>query len=541
MLLSVAVLLIYGGRLLWQQYGQTNLFGRRSQKIMGVPLVEEPVFLEGKERVRAQENPGVYFQETILPYNAQDNILYLSQSLEEERWIGKLSPAEGASLYAACDVCWEDKEAAIKEGHAFTLWLVLEDCYYEFSLVISGLPVISIGTERMEVQDPGIYEEDPDKFLFDSEDLYYGDIRVFDPGVGSSRYEIAECRVVYHFKGASTAGLAKKAYALSLQDTAGKKLNLSLLGMRYDNSWKLNALVIDKNRIREMTAAQIWEQLAAANTTVNETGPRMEYAELVVDNDYKGLYCLVEPVDEKKLELDSNDVLYKMISWDAPDDDSIQYSIDRGWRIQSAVRIRYPEVITDYEKVWYPIRDYQAKCINRWEGYEKIPQLVYPENIYDIYMFLMTVCGNDNYYKNMYYGADVKADGSYMMRVVPWDLDYTFGNEYITDGELGVRYAGNIAVEYKEISTDLLMEYAPDTVAELLVERWIAYRQDFLSTEAIQGLMRENTNYLMDSGVMARENNRWPQYSMDTDIDYLLDFQARRMEWLDEYFSGLVQ
>lgn len=509
-----------------------------SSVVMGIPIVDSLDFLENKTKLNATENPGVYFQQTLLPYSHEENTLYLSQKPEEEDWVGKFSAESGSFLCMLEDSYLENKEAAIKEGHSFSLWLVSDASYYELSLVVSGMPVISMSTERMEEQEKPSYEEDPDKLYFDSEDLYYGAIRVFDPGVNGDDYEITECNVRYHHKGATTANFEKKGYSLSLQDSREENVDIPLLGMRSDNSWKLNAMVTDDNRIREMTSCQIWEQFDLANEEVDEPGPRMEYVELILDGDYKGLYCLVEPVDEKKLALDGNDVLYKILHHYAFEDEDVQEAINRKWRIMSPVRIRYPKVIVDYAAAWYPMRDFTNKMNYNHEGFQNVAQMVYPENVYDVFMFLMVVSASDNDYKNMYFAADVKADGSYVMKQIPWDLDYTFGNVYDYNGRNFTIFDPDVTHEYKPVSTDFLIQYAQGSYENILLDRWTSYRQSFLSTEAIKQLMLDNQNYLINSGVVARENARWPEYAVSTKLDSLFEFQSARMEWLDEYFGG---
>lgn len=538
--ISILAIIVYLGLYMWKAHPANSFPIKVSEMIMGIPVVEELDFLEGKQEVTARENPGIYFENTILPYSAADNTLYLSQRTKESEWVGSFSAKKGAFLCVQSDEYWADKETAIRDGHAFTLWMVEDNTYYKLSLVVSGMPVIDMTTERMEVQEKVPYEVDPDKLYFDSEDLYYGNIRVFDCGSGNRKYEITECNVRYHYKGATTSNFDKKGYALSLQDSKEENLDLSLLGMRADNSWKLNAMVTDSNRIREMTASQIWEQIDDANRAVDEPGPRMEYVELVVDNDYKGLYCLVEPIDEKKLKLDGNDVLYKCIGWGVLPDEDIQYAIDMKWRIMSPIRIRYPEVITDYGRAWYPIRDFFSKICGSAQGNAQGEQLIYPENAYDMRIFLMVVNGADNYFKNMYFVADVKGDGSYAMRLIPWDLDYTFGNEYSYGGKNATKFDPDITKIYPEVASEYLINYSPESVNEILVNNWYTYRADFLSTDSIQQLMIDNRDYLINSGVVTRENNRWPKYSMDTDIQYLLEFQEDRMNWLDGYFGGLA-
>ncbi|MCM1090907.1 MAG: CotH kinase family protein [Butyrivibrio sp.] len=534
----LAILLLMGFNLL-KYYMENRIPVPYITKVMGIPVVESLDLLQGKQELVPDANPGVCFEGTMLPYDKGSNTLYLSQDFQTPDWVGKLS-VTGREVFLCTlqDEAWQNKADAIRDSHVFTIWVVEEQSYYTMSMVISGMPVMAFDTERFEEQDRGTYEEDPDKYYFDSETLYYGSLQLFNPSVGVDTYEIVETAVRYHFRGASSAKLEKEGYALCLQDSKGENLDLSLLGMRSDNSWKLNAMSKDPNRIRDKTASQLWEQFALVNTEVNESGPRMEYLELVVDNEYKGLYVLMEPVDKKKLQLDKNDVLYKVGNWIVPEDGDIQYAIDHSWRIMSFIRIRHPDSIDNYEQTWYPMRDYLNTFYRSNEYIHGVENKIYLTNALDVLMFNMAISGSDNYYKNLYFAADVNADGSYTMRQIPWDLDLTFGYRASEKGVNGASFRSDATVVYEEAAISYLRENAPDTVEPILQERWRAYRESFLSTRYIKTLMRDNVEYLAGTGVLARENARWPAFPMSLDIEYLLKYQEERMVWLDEYFVG---
>lgn len=514
-------------------------------RIMSVPVVEDLDFLEGKEKCFAETNPGVCFGGALLPYT-KDGTLYLSQDFAVEEWIGEITAdTRDKFLCTLYDPAWEDKAGSIRDNHIFTLWLVDGENYYELSMTVCGMPVMTISTQREEQQDLGDYDADPDRFIYDPSVIYYGQMQLFDPGVGTGQYEIMEFGVRYHERGASALSPEKKGYSIGLLDAGGENFDASLLGMRSDNSWKLKGLGSDSSRIREKTAYQIWEQFALANTEVNEAGPHMEYLELIMDNDYAGLYGIIEPVDEKKLELDKNDVLYKMTNWFVPTEEEIQTSIDNKWRIATYIRIRYPDEIADYEEAWYPMRDYldtfyqEGVDVREYQGssYQgggdgrPAESKVYLSNAMDVLLFNMAVSGCDNYYKNMYFAADVAEDGTYVMRQIPWDLDLTFGETYT------VGFNDDETVVYEEAAIPFLRDKSPQLVRPSLKERWGAYREGFLSTENIEKLLCENRDYLLCAGVNGRENARWPQYSMTDNIDGMLDYQERRMNWLDEYFE----
>lgn len=528
---SVLAVLLLAGLYAYKIYMDYRVPVPYTDRIMAVPIVENLDFLEGKEKLTSGQNPGVYFGHALLPYGA-DGTLYLSQNFEVEEWVGELvTGSRDTFLCTLPDAAWSDKAASIRDNHVFTLWLVGEESYYELKLVVSGMPVMTITTEREEQQDLGDYDTDPDRFVYDPEIIWYGQMQLFNPGVGVSRYEITETGVKYYLRGDSSSSFEKDSYSLGLLDSKGENLNASLLGMRSDNSWKLKNMVADTSKVREKTACQIWEMFDQSNPAVSEPGPRMEYVELIVDNDYVGFYGLVEPVDEKKLGLDKNDVLYKSTNWLVPEDEDIQYAVDHGWRLMTYIRIRYPDIITDYGKTWYPMRDYLNTFYHDGGDERPAQEKLNLSNAIDMLLFNMAVSGSDNYFRNLYFVADVSEDGSYSMRQIPWDLDLTFG-KIVSGG-----FNEDETVVYEENAIPYLRETSPDSVNPLLQQRWEECRGTFLSAESIMNLMYENMDYLINSGVVARENERWPDYRMSTNLSKIEDYQIRRMEWLDGYFT----
>lgn len=543
---SLLAMLVLTGCYCYEVYLDYRVPVPYNGRILSVPIVEDLNFLEGKKKCTAEVNPGVCFGGALLPYT-KDGILYLSQDFAVGEWIGEITAdTRDKFLCTLYDPAWEDKAGSIRDNHIFTLWLVDGESYYELSMAVCGMPVMTVSTEREEEQDLGDYETDPDRFIYDPPVIYYGQMQLFDPGAGTGQYEITESGVKYYLRGASALSPEKQGYSIGLLDARGENFNASLLGMRSDNSWKLKGLGSDSSRIREKTAYQIWEQFALSNTEVNEPGPHMEYLELIMDHEYAGLYGIIEPVDEKKLELDKNDVLYKMTNWFVPTEEEIQASIDNKWRIATYIRIRYPDEIADYEKAWYPIRDYldtfyqESGDVRERQGsfYQgggddrHAENKVYLSNAVDVLLFNMAVSGCDNYYKNMYFAADVAEDGTYKMRQIPWDLDLTFGETYT------IGFNEDETVIYEEGAIPFLRDTDSELVRPFLQNRWSEYREGFLSTDNIKKKLCDNRDYLINAGVIQRENARWPQYQMSGDTDRILDYQERRMAWLDKYFEA---
>lgn len=508
--------------------------------VLGVPVVEDGWTPQDREKLTSANNPGICYEGALLAYDAR-GICYLPQSPGEE-WVGELSAADGAQEgYFLCmpqDVYLDSREDAIRESHEFTLWMVGENTYYEVSLVVTGMPVISMTTQRQEEPEEFDYYEDPDRWTFDRDFMNYGTISVFNPGVGTGQYEIVQSRVRYHDKGGITRGFYKRSYSLSLQDANEENIDVSLLGMRSDNSWKLNSLVTDPNKIREKTASQIWEQFDLADDSFHEAGPREEYVEVVIDNEYRGLYCLVEPVDDKKFALDRNDILYKTYGEKPTEDSDYQQVAEAGWKMTDTVRLRYPEENIDFNQAWYPMRDYTNTFMwSEAADPEAVEEKINLGNICDNLMYLMVCSGSDNQYKNNYYVAKVDAPGDYTMYRIPWDMDLTFGNVFALEADTKSYFEEDYTVSYTMEEWDAVYASDPEEIGTFLSERWSAYRETFLSTEYINGLLTANRDYLINSGAVLREKERWPEDELSMDIDYLLKYQSRRMEWLDTFFA----
>ncbi|MBQ4537420.1 MAG: CotH kinase family protein [Lachnospiraceae bacterium] len=494
------------------------------EEALGVPVVEDMSFLNGKELCTSGSNPGVLFEETMLPYDEESETLYLSQSLADSEWVGSLSTAlDGYYLCAVRDEYWDRKQEAIREGYPFELFLVGDSDYYSLNLVVSGMPTLTIDTEsKVQIQD--------------GEELS-GIIRVFNPDIGVEKYEIHESYVSYHIKGGTTRKFEKKGYALKLQDKKGNNVAASLLGMRADNSWKLNALYTDNNRIREKTAADIWEQFCEATPEVKQDGARLEYVELIINNDYRGIYCLVEPIDEVKLGLDKNDVLYKVVGWTLPEQHEFFAAAEQGAYTAGGIRINYPNEMEDSAAAWYPMQDYSERFYENPElDYEKALSTVDVRNLSDVFMFLMVTTASDNDFKNLYFAAEVSEGNEYVMTQIPWDLDYTFGNYY--DGGVVnlVAFDDSIDGLFADSTLPRLKFANLEEIGPAFLDRWNRYRESFLSTDAILELLQTNRDYVVETGALQRDAARWPEVPVNGDITPLLQYQMNRMLYLDDYF-----
>lgn len=68
------------------------------------------------------------------------------------------------------------------------------------------------------------------------------------------------CKVKY--RGNSSLAYEKKSFAVKLLDENGKKLDANMFGIREDDAWILNAMAIDRLRMRDRVNFDIWNEIS---------------------------------------------------------------------------------------------------------------------------------------------------------------------------------------------------------------------------------------------------------------------------------------
>lgn len=499
---------------------------------------------ETEELLRENE-AGLLVDGFEAAYDQKGSIFYISQPVSGGNWQGDIKPY-GAELYILEDKYTEKLSQAVHDGHAFEALLCKGDEYQKIGIVLTGMPIVKIDTEREEIQEHPI--EDIDNYVFNSETRYYGDITVFQSGTSAlagqeketkSEYQILQRKVCYHERGQNSALFGKKSYAIKFLNHKEKSVAESVFGMQRSADWKLLAMYSDPNKIRDKVSMELWKEIAEREKDFNERGPEMEYCEVIMDNEYMGLYGMMLPVNENTLELGVNDVLYKIMDWYMPENADIQASIDQNYEVCYPIRIRYPEKDGSTEKIWEPIREYFS--YKYWNlDFKSYSKMSYVENLADYYIFIQTVAGFDNYLKNTYISAlDIENEEGYKMVTIPWDLNYTFGNCYSYDPEKNyTEFNADAKVNYVEPVLEQLFRSSYNGEAKVLKERWNRYRSDILSAEHITGLLRENMDYIQKTGAFSRDTEKWEEALNSSDLSDVEKYVEERMDYLDEYFGN---
>lgn len=159
-------------------------------------------------------------------------------------------------------------------------------------LTDSNLPIVVIETDN------GVTIPDEPRVYGNMKIIWHQDgSRNYLTDVNNPEFLNYDGRISIEIRGSSSQMLPKKPYGLTtLQEDDETNNNVSLLGMSKENDWVLNSLAFDQTGMRDVLSYELSERLG-------QYASRRIYCEVVINNDYKGLYAFME-----KIKVDDNRV-----------------------------------------------------------------------------------------------------------------------------------------------------------------------------------------------------------------------------------------
>ncbi len=461
-------------------------------------------------------------------YEREEARYYISRNMEEDQWKGAISAAvDGlpASVIWAEDDGFGDLKHAIAEGHTFQCMIYNDSEYQMVSVLFTGLPVMEIEGEM---------------------GVLGSRVRVFDP-VMSLRgdYQTEDCYAYYNIRGNASKRFEKIGYRLEFfQEDGSPGLDRSLLGMRSDNDWQLKAMYSDRSKLRDKLAIDLWNEIADRTGTPADSGCHMEYLELLVNGEYRGLYGLVEPTDYKSLGLDRDkDLIYKAGADEWPDEERFDRSEQEQSFVCAGVHIRQADK-EFYTGIWEPFRTF-------WKhGYEMESeedlQVLYTcidrQNFIEYDLYYNAISGMDNRFKNIIYSTVMHEDGTYTIRRIPWDQNYSFGDDFNkeeTEDDKNIRFNPELCERWLNEEVFRNMQAYDTELAADMNATWKSWRKSFLREEDWKAYAGKLMAYLQESGAFSRDTIRWPDSENVPGTEEIETFIDRRFVWLDGYLEEL--
>ncbi len=305
------------------------------------------------------------------------------------------------------------------------------------SLTNSNLPIVIITT------DGGVSITDEPKVPASMKIIYRGPgQRNYVSDKNNPSYLNYNGRIAIELRGSTSQTRPKKCYGFTTrQENNLTNNNVSLLGMPEENDWVLGGMVFDPALIRDYLCHNL-------SRRIGEYSSRTAYCEVIINNDYKGLYILQE-----KIKADDNRVDVIKIQ---PTDNSLPAlsggfitKADKttggdpvawtmyswiGYTISYIHHMPEPEDVTaqqnsyikgEFLKLETAAKNYNSSKVNGYPSIIDIPSFI-------DFMIMNELASNADAYT---YSTFFHKDRNGKLRAGPlWDLDLTYGNDLFMSG-----------------------------------------------------------------------------------------------------------
>lgn len=446
--------------------------------------------------------------------------------------------------------------------YLFLLLSIISNTIYSqvTGITSSNLPLVVINTNGQAVQDAS-------KIAATMKLIYNGVGNVNKP---SDTGNIYNGNIGIEFQGGNSKPAEQNSYAFETRDASGANQNVSLLGMPEENDWILLANFNDKTFARTALAFHLFSKMG-------HYAPRTRMVEVIVNNEYQGIYILTEKIKQDKGRVD----ISKLTSVDVSGDNLTggyifkidTYDATDSW--QSA----YPAFDHPEQTVHYVYDDpaetdlvtqqktYLQTTINSFEsvlngsGFAN-PTTGYPAwikmNSMIDYFLVNEVSRNRNAYrKNCYYFKNKDSKDNKIHSGPVWDFDLAFKNldddctaYRATDGS-GWAFKINDCSGLKTSSNGWFVRLLQDQAFKnALYSRYSLMRTTFISNNylnnfidsvknlAAEAQVRHYTKWkILDSAAGANEVDAQPA-TYDGHITKLKNWIQTRLLWLDNNVPG---
>ena len=353
-----------------------------------------------------------------------------------------------------------------------------------------------------------------------NEEYIDGHFDIADPQCRTTGDTLAsfDCRL--RWRGATSLAYQKKSLAVKIVDAEGEGLDVNMLGIRNEDSWILDAMAVDRLRMRNRTLFDLWNEI---NRTPWKTdydrrnGTLGHFVEVYFNGTYQGLYCLTDKIDRKLLNLkkakvDSvGDVTVRGLQYKCVSHTKASYlsNYDTTARVDTTewngyelkVPEEYPSLAT-----WQPLMDIIDTCqyLEPEQLRERYQDYFYRDNLIDYMVFILAYRIVDNSLKNTYFSTpDITKDKRFI--ITPWDLDASLGNRYDgywQDELTDMKYLYTVFLYYK-------LYYFDSDFKQAFKNRWRELRQSYFTQENLEDKLNAYADQLMASGAWERERAKW--------------------------------
>jgi len=429
------------------------------------------------------------------------------------------------------------------------------------STVQNYLPVIKIDTLGQRIPGTPIIKDGisiGNEKTADGLTSIIGSIEVINTQKNKSNEDkklIIKSSAEMNYRGNSSRYFEKKSYSIDLVLNDGSENKQELIGMSAHDSWILNGPFLDRTLMRNYLALNI-------SGEIMEYAPNVRYCELFVDNEYQGLYLLMERISRGKERINiekpenNSSITDYIVRLDRESKTDIlinDYSYYTYKLDASAFDVSYPSLIETTERRKRYIEDDLSKMEKSLYSYDSLDNKKGYSQYLDIdafaeFFIINEFFGNNDagIYSTYYYKTNKGK-----LKPVVWDFNNAFNNHFDFD----TTQAGFTLINQPIFDALIKDEKFIDTV----VSKYRKLRKSSLNESYLLNQIDEtelwlgesiNRNYTKWGYVFDLLNYKSSTYltpidrnatSYDDSIDKLKNYIIGRGDWMDKHIEVLYQ
>lgn len=358
-------------------------------------------------------------------------------------------------------------------------------------------------------------------------------------------------------RGSSSQSFPKKSYGFETQKANGNNNNVALLGMPKENDWILHGPFSDKTLLRNRFTFEIAAKLG-------HYASRTRFCELVINDDYRGVYVLMEKI---KRDVNRVDIAPLERGDTAPEQITGGYilKLDKttgnggeGWHTPLNTFIQYeypaPSDLNDAQRTYIQQYVHSAETVLFRQQYQD-PDIGFrawwDEASFIDFILLNELSKNVDAYR---LSTFLHKDRGGKLRAGPiWDYNLAFGNANYcvgaqTDGWV-LNFNHSCPEDGWKINSWWDRMLMDRKFGEALISRWQTLRQGAWHTDSLLLLLDGLTTELDDAP--DRNFQRWdilqqwvwPNFMVmgdhDAEVNYLRNWLLDRLEWMDTHIATI--
>ena len=360
-------------------------------------------------------------------------------------------------------------------------------------------------------------------------------------------------------RGQSSLGLfPKNGFAIETKDSLGEDMDVAFLNFPEEEDWLLHGPYSDKSLMRNVLTMHISEQMG-------QYASHTRFVELVINDEYEGIYVLMEKIKQDKNRVDIADLKEEDISGDELTGGYV-FKVDKDeadwysqYDVEAAPGTKLPfQYVSPKKSKIQPVQEqYIQSYVDSFERAVRSSNWVYAGKRYDEYIDLPSFADNfiinelskniDAFRLSSYFYKDKDSKDGKIHAGPVWDFNLSFGNADYCNGWNPTGWVrdtpcGNTNPFWWE-------RMIQDPVFANLVKcRWMELREGPLHVDSLMTFIDGQSNYLEPA--LDRNFQRWPVLGiyiwpnpviLDTyeeEIDFMKNFLKDRIAWMDNNIFG---